>query len=338
MWYTSRHENTHFYPTVDRGRAAPNPGGTAFVRCLCDASLPDLASLGARGTSPGDCAPVGLRRPDRAQCDPRVQYHGTLGAARRLLAPPSAPQQLLGGRAGAPQRPVAPQSPRLWQRARAVDFGVGSPGQFRAGHHRDPHLRRERAPRAGALENQLEAGQALDHQPRSVVPAKKNARDRLIAWASQQPSWAIGFGDEVWWSRFALPQVQAWLRFVTGRPVSAITTQFLEWCCQRLLKQGKTHWLLIWDNASWHKSQAVRSWIRQHNQQVKQTGKGVRILPFLLPTQSPWLNPIEPKWVHAKRNIVEHDGRLSARQLAERVCAYFDCSYEPHLIIPEKVA
>jgi hypothetical protein len=42
---------------------------------------------------------------------------------------------------------------------------------------------------------------------------------------------------------------QMWLRFVTGRPVSAITTQFLEWCCQGLLKQGKTHWLLIWDNA-----------------------------------------------------------------------------------------
>jgi DDE superfamily endonuclease len=205
----------------------------------------------------------------------------------------------------------------------------------------------------------------------------------LIAWASQQPSWAIGFGDEVWWSRFALPQMhawqsqeqpvrlveqswrkddpdpkalacygvlwqqgdpkepdrsQAWLRFVTGRPVSAITTQFLDWCCERLLKQGKTNWLLIWDNASWHKSQAVRTWIRQHNQQVKQTGKGVRMLPFLLPTQSPWLNPIEPKWVHAKRNVVEHDGLLTARQLAERVCAYFGCSYESHLAIPEKVA
>ena len=131
---------------------------------------------------------------------------------------------------------------------------------------------------------------------------------------------------------------QMWLRFVTGRPVSAITTQFLDWCCQGLLKQGKTHWLLIWDNASWHKSQAVRSWIRQHNQQVKQTGNGVRILPLLLPTQSPWLNPIEPKWVHGKRNVIETDGLLTAQQLAERVCAYFGTPYESHLIIPEKVA
>ena len=131
---------------------------------------------------------------------------------------------------------------------------------------------------------------------------------------------------------------QIWLRFVTGRPVSAITTQFLEWCCERLLKQGKTSWLLIWDNASWHKSQAVRTWIRTHNREVKQTGKGVRILPCLLPTQSPWLNPIEPKWVHAKRNVVELDGLLPARQLAERICAYFGCSYEPHLVISEQVA
>src|SRR5215469_842771 len=48
-----------------------------------------------------------------------------------------------------------------------------------------------------------------DHQPRPAVPGKKNARDRLIAWASQQPTWAIGFGEEVWWSRFALPAAHA---------------------------------------------------------------------------------------------------------------------------------
>ena len=126
------------------------------------------------------------------------------------------------------------------------------------------------------------------------------------------------------------------LRFVTGRPVSAITTQFLDWCSQRLAERGTRHWLLIWDNASWHISKQVRPWIREHNRQVKQTGAGVRILPFRLPTQSPWLNPIEPKWVHGKRQVVERDGVLSAHQLAERICAYFGCSYEPHLVIPNR--
>jgi hypothetical protein len=104
-----------------------------------------------------------------------------------------------------------------------------------------------------------------------------------------------------------------WLRFVTGRPVSAITIGFLDYSCERLAAQGKRNWLLIWDNAPWHISKMVRSWIRKHNQQVKQTGKGVRILPFLLPKQSPWLNPIEPRWVHAKKAIVEPDGLLSAK-------------------------
>jgi hypothetical protein len=32
----------------------------------------------------------------------------------------------------------------------------------------------------------------------------------LIAWASAQPDWVIGFLDEVWWSRFALPRMHAW--------------------------------------------------------------------------------------------------------------------------------
>jgi hypothetical protein len=46
------------------------------------------------------------------------------------------------------------------------------------------------------------------------------------------------------------------LCFVTGHSVSALTTQFLQWCCTRLQAQGKTTWLLIWDNAFWH----VTSW------------------------------------------------------------------------------
>ena len=76
------------------------------------------------------------------------------------------------------------------------------------------------------------------------------------------------------------------LRFVTGRPVSDITTQFLEWYCLRLQVQGKTAWLLIWDNASWHSSKIVRTWIREHIRKARQEGKRMRILPFFLPTKS----------------------------------------------------
>jgi len=131
---------------------------------------------------------------------------------------------------------------------------------------------------------------------------------------------------------------QTWLRFVDGRPVSAITTQFLEWCCHRLEALGKGALLLVWDNASWHKSKLVREWIRARNQQVKEQGRGVRILPCLLPKKAPWLNPIEPKWAHGKRKVVEPDGSLTATQLADRVCHCFGCPHEAHLSITQEAA
>ena len=69
--------------------------------------------------------------------------------------------------------------------------------------------------------------------------------------------------------------------------------------------------MIAWDNASWHVSKEVRSWIKEHNRSVKSTG-GVRIVSCPLPVKAPWLNRIEPKWVHGKRAIVEPDRPLTA--------------------------
>src|SRR5262249_2200846 len=85
-------------------------------------------------------------------------------------------------------------------------------------------------------------------------------------------------------------------------------------------------------------SKRVRAWIRTHNRAVKLQGQGVRILPCFLPVKSPWLNPIEPKWVHAKRAILEPARLLSAQEVADRVCAYVGCSHDPHLTILDQVA
>ena len=120
------------------------------------------------------------------------------------------------------------------------------------------------------------------------------------------------------------------LRFVDGRPVGAVTIDFLHWSCQALARQRIKVLALIWDNAPWHISRLVRTWIRQHNRQVKRTGQGVRILMCCLPSKSPWLNPIEPKWLHGKRAIVEPARLLPADELVNRVCAYFGCAHEPH--------
>ena len=131
---------------------------------------------------------------------------------------------------------------------------------------------------------------------------------------------------------------QVWLRFVDGRPVSAVTIQFISWCCERLEAMGKRALLLVWDNASWHTSRALRDWVRDHNRWVKWKGKGIHVLTCFLPSKSPWLNPIEPRWAHSKRRIVEANGRLAAWELAERVCASFGCTHEPHLSLTEQVA
>jgi hypothetical protein len=199
----------------------------------------------------------------------------------------------------------------------------------------------------------------------------------LIALAQQHLDWALGFEDEVWWSRVSQPAAHAWqepdqpvrlveqsvasadpdpkalacygllvrraggpeevwLRFVEGRPRSRLTTQFLQWGCTKLTELRVPVWMLVWDNAAWHVSQAVRTWIRAHNQQVKREQKGVRILPCYLPVKSPWLNPIEPKWVHSKRAIVEPARLLTAQEVAERVCSYLGCVQEAHLSITDQ--
>jgi len=185
--------------------------------------------------------------------------------------------------------------------------------------------------------------------------------------------WVVGYADEVWWSRVAQPKMHSWseaeqplrlqelqvskedpdpkalscygllepdsktirLRFVDGRPISHVTTAFLEWLCQQVQSQGQRVLVLIWDNASWHVSKEVRSWLQQHNRSVlaaERSGHpGVRIIPCWLPTKSPWLNRIEPHWVHGKRAIVEPARLLTAHEVESRVCDYFGCPLVDHL-------
>jgi transposase len=82
---------------------------------------------------------------------------------------------------------------------------------------------------------------------------------------------------------------------------------------------------LIWDIAPWHVSYLVRAWIRDQNRQVKQRGRGVRIIACYLPIKSPWLNAIEASWVHGKRRAVEADRLLTIGELADRVSDAYGC-------------
>jgi len=129
-----------------------------------------------------------------------------------------------------------------------------------------------------------------------------------------------------------------WRRFLDGRPLSAVTTVFLAWCCQDLAARGQSALVLVWDTASWHSSQAVQTRIGAHNRRVKPTGQGVRLIVCPLPITSPRLNPIDPRWVHTKRRVVEPTRLLSARERAERVCDALDCTDHAPIPIPEKAA
>jgi len=86
---------------------------------------------------------------------------------------------------------------------------------------------------------------------------------------------------------------QALLRFSPGQPNSQHTLAFVEYLLEVSQERGKKVLAVIWDNASWHKSQGVRQWVKKHNRQVEANG-GVRLLLHRLPTYSPWLNPQEP--------------------------------------------
>lgn len=142
-----------------------------------------------------------------------------------------------------------------------------------------------------------------------------------------------------WWDHPAAPPAEAlWLRFVDGRPISGVTTHYLAWCCTKVAAAGKTALLLVWDNASWHISREVRSWIAAHNRQARAGEAAVRIITCPLPIKSPWLNPIEPKWVHGKQRVVEPARLLTRDELEIRVFAALGADHADHLTMPEQAA
>ena len=57
----------------------------------------------------------------------------------------------------------------------------------------------------------------------------------------------------------------------------------------------------------------------------------MRVLECRLPTKSPWLNPIEPRWMHGKKAIVEPTRTLSAAEIIARICGYYHCEHVTHL-------
>src|SRR5262249_19511905 len=168
-------------------------------------------SLGALPAGPS--AVPGSPRAGRPRQDARL-WHSRVGlhhvSVPALLGRETGGVQLqywgLRGPAGAP----APESPDVWPAHQPVDARTCRQGQFRPGPHPAAGQRRNHSSGPPPLARVVETCQPLDHSSRSSLRPKKKRRDRLIQRAMAHPSWALGFGDEVWWSRLAQPNQHAW--------------------------------------------------------------------------------------------------------------------------------
>jgi hypothetical protein len=170
---------------------------------------------------------------------------------------------------------------------------------------------------------------APDRPLRLVAQTVAKGEPKALACSGLLARWWAAPGDD--------PAAALWLRFVDGRPVSGVTTAFLAGCCERLAAAGKTALRLVGDNASWHLSGEVARWIAAHNRRTR-AGGGVRIVVCPLPTKSPWRNPIEPKWVHGKRRVVEPARLLTAAELEARVYHALGADHADHLTMPKQAA
>lgn len=185
--------------------------------------------------------------------------------------------------------------------------------------------------------------------------------------AKNKPQWVVGYIDEVWWSRIKIPKLKNWveeksykiekksiskqdkeskaiacygclridnkkiyLRFTKQRPKSLSTIGFLKWLSKKFEIEGKKVLVLFWDNATWHCSHMVRKWIKKFNQKAKKKGS-IRLIVHFLPVKSPWLNPIEPCWLHGKKAVFEPNYILSVKELRQRICAYYKFPLLPFL-------
>src|SRR6266852_4106613 len=204
--------------------------------------------------------------------------------------------------------PVTPESTDLRQSNELLDTAVGRRSLLRTGFDGEPGKYRDYPTCSQAAWGRMAASQTLDHQSRSGVRQKKTtARHASLLWhsaadgklatllkcggaESANRTCTVGVNRTSHYGGLELsadkndpdPKALACygmlsadtgrmhLRFVSGRPVSQVTTDFLEWLCEQVQAQGKGVLVLIWDNASWHVSKQVKTWLCEHNQTVLQ--------------------------------------------------------------------
>lgn len=185
---------------------------------------------------------------------------------------------------------------------------------------------------------------------------KKARRDRILEWAQRDPSIIVIYQDESWFSGNPKPvggygqpdhhrdravdQLPhkckgAWVLYAAYEALTGRVQRYYAPRCNQTYVRGQLEALLaqyqaagqrvlvvIWDNASWHKAQALRRWSYRYNQYAKREGL-IRLLIVCLPSRSPWLNPIEPVFGQAKRRVLGRRAVPQPSELKRKVERYF---------------
>ena len=215
--------------------------------------------------------------------------------------------------------------------------------------------------------------------PDPLYTLHKRQRDRLLVMARTAPDGAAGWLDESWfvrwpyrfwaWAKRKAPlhvplrwneevdktalfaalddeTQESFLRWADGQPNSERMIVFLKSLMAHWTEKGKRFIVLFWDRASFHTSRRVRCWIRDYNQQAKAQGL-TRLIPFWLPSRSPWLMPLEAVFGSVKHRVLGDRSFESLFELRVAVeCAFGkrvaaakkrrDCRWAKALVVPQK--
>jgi transposase len=182
---------------------------------------------------------------------------------------------------------------------------------------------------------------------------KKARRDGWVARAHQDPTIAVVYQDEAWFSgnprltagwgdgdsiNVEKPEQKlpgAWVLYAAEDAVTGwVHRHYAPRCNQGYVKEqlmmllrfyqalGKRLLVVVWDNASWHTGKMLRRWVCEYNRQAKQSGR-IRLLLVYLPRRSPWLNPLEAIFSQAKRRVIGRNQVADNEELRVRVEQYF---------------
>jgi hypothetical protein len=141
--------------------------------------------------------------------------------------------------------------------------------------------------------------------------------------AAPDPEWAVGFLDECWWSRVALPTSSGWGEegpFASSRSRSPRTV--LSRRPSAGTPPGRSG---AGSEDTSEKSQAER---RRGEDRELSSAQAEPVAECRRAQVGTW----------GKRRVVEPDGLLGAYEVADRVCrVVFSCPHCEHLSIPQKV-